>query len=461
MTEQRKQKLRQLLQEAIAILEIRLRSANSSQVQTIDISEYRKDVQQNWTSHSLTSVSIVERYEIHIANDAIKSKLLDLIRSEFAQFIHEDRIQSASIHIIGGLTDGYPLDRLLEQLLKIAIVHGIERAVSDFDRCTENRQAPFQHIALLEGIKLEAEIQVFKGVRLVPLSTSGLEVPNYLPDMVFFDIPAHSLLGKTLLIIDAFMTPIFFKPTPDPFREDNFPFQIGVTGWKSSNFDTYNFCKKFCQALSFVCNSAVQISLEWRFLPKDFLFNFNTLGTSGYNYYKEADSSGSSTTIGETQIDKAKTLYDFLDNRVSKVTGELQIPIERWIKSKTSKNEVDKIIDLGIAFESLYLSGIDSKPELRFRLSLHAAWYLAENKEQRKALMKDFKAIYDWRSKVVHTGKLPKKTSKTPFTPEEIKAFITKAQDLCRDSIMKILEDGEIPDWNSLILDDDSCSVNC
>ena len=69
--------------------------------------------------------------------------------------------------------------------------------------------------------------------------------------------------------------------------------------------------------------------------------------------------------------------------------------------------------------------------------------------------MKQFKAIYDWRSTVVHTGKLPKKGSgkkKKSYTQEEVRDFIHSAQDLCRDSIIKILEDREFPDWNNLIL---------
>ena len=30
--------------------------------------------------------------------------------------------------------------------------------------------------------------------------------------------------------------------------------------------------------------------------------------------------------------------------------------------------------------------------------------------------------------------------------------FIVEAQDLCQQSIIKILEDGKFPDWNNLIL---------
>ena len=74
----------------------------------------------------------------------------------------------------------------------------------------------------------------------------------------------------------------------------------------------------------------------------------------------------------------------------------------------------------------------------------------------RKELMKVFSKVYEWRSKVVHTGKIPNKTKKIPFTQEEINEFIKNAQDLCRDSIMKIVEDGKFPDWNNLILGEES-----
>ena len=44
--------------------------------------------------------------------------------------------------------------------------------------------------------------------------------------------------------------------------------------------------------------------------------------------------------------------------------------------------------------------------------------------------MKEFSEIYAWRSKVVHTGKLPNKTKKTPFTHEEVQQFIEKSSGL-------------------------------
>lgn len=165
---------------------------------------------------------------------------------------------------------------------------------------------------------------------------------------------------------------------------------------------------------------------------------------------------GNFPEVGQSEIDRAKDLYQILIKLNSETQEKLQIPIDRWLKSKSNKDPIDKIIDLGIAFEALYLSDISEPTELAFRLRLRASWFLGKDKAHREKLMKDFNKIYEWRSKSVHTGKLPKKTKKTPFTSEEVEEFITRAQGLCRESIMKILEDGEFPDWNDLILGEES-----
>ena len=67
--------------------------------------------------------------------------------------------------------------------------------------------------------------------------------------------------------------------------------------------------------------------------------------------------------------------------------------------------------------------------------------------------MDEFKTIYILRSKAVHNGAVPEKI-KVRKGEEAIPTseFIPRAQDLCRDSIIKILEDGEFPTWNNLVL---------
>ena len=159
----------------------------------------------------------------------------------------------------------------------------------------------------------------------------------------------------------------------------------------------------------------------------------------------------------------AKRLYKILeifDQKTDgqfnqKAKGTFQIAIERWRQSKTYQNS-DKMIDLCIAFESLYLPGI--KDELKFRLGVRAAWFLGENKDDRKRLLTDFKKIYDCRSTVVHGGEL-KKSITIEKEPVPMSKLITRAQDLCQKSIVKIIkqysENGKYPEndyWDNLIL---------
>ena len=454
MTEERKQKLRQLLNEAMMCLEIRRSGTKPS---LLPMQVYRMLLQQRWTSYSEDLGILI--FDPHIVSETTKSKLLDFIRVEFAPFIHEDRIQSAIFFLSGGLYSGDHLERLLEQLLKIAIVRGIEGAVSAFDRCTKETHGSFQYIALLEGIRLEAEIQVFEGMRLVPLSRSTSELPYYLPNLsawyeeIGFPLSLHK---KTLLIIDASISPIFQKPDPELFRpgshDDDLPFQVGAGGGQFPNFKVEDFYEKFCQALSLACHSAVQISVKWPFLAADELFNLRVAGGGSTLSIWAARNSifGGSIKVRETQIKEAKRLYHILVNLDSNIREKLRIPIDRWLKSKTDENPVDKMIDLGIALEALYVPD-SGRGEIRFKLAVRAAWHLGKDKDDRNNLLTKFKQIYDHRSNAVHSGQLDEKV-KFGKGRIPISEFIEKARDLCHQSIMKILEDGQFPNWNDLIL---------
>ncbi len=499
MTEDRKQQLAKLLQEAVGNLEIRKRSKSRPELPLVsNVHDYIILLREGWASHSFDLLSSVMHHKIHIIDETTKSKLLDFIRAELASFIHEDRIQSGLFFLRGGPTAGYSLDNLLEQLIRIALASGIEKAVSSFDKCTENTSGAFQYIILLDGIKVEKEIQFFETMRLVPLpnSTSGFSrylsdnpyIPCYLSDNPYIPYRPIDLLGKTLLVINASVSPIFFKP-----GEQNL--QVEVTGGDFPNFNIFDFREKILHALSLACNSAVQFDAQWQMVEKHELFNldpfldFNSWNTKG-------ERGGNRTVAGETEINKAEDIYRKLIDELDPITKRLQIPIERWIKSKAERAPVDKMIDLGIALEALYLSGTDYNREIRFRFSLYAAWYLGKDTEHKKALFQDFKTIYDLRSRAVHTGELSEKEKKkiAKVLEEEIdadiaktldsatadlsseekasiknreairkeleankfEAFMINAQNLCRDSIIKILEDRKFPDWNSLVLGEDN-----
>ena len=488
MTEERKQELRQLLNEAMEGLQIGIRFGSNSlllppttdgasraiqvyfgngslPLSRVKLQDY---LQKRWTSYGVDSSSVLMYLELYIASETTNFKLLEFIREELNQLIHKDEIRSVSYAVDNGLANEFRLyglrssllsPRILrEHLLKIAIAWGVEKAISTFDdgSCLEGKQGFFQDIASLEGIVVEKEIQVYGGVRLVPFSRpTTFELEHYFPD---FSIPGADLgrnMGKTLLIIDRPMLSIFHNPSEETFDEvgvNGLPFQVDTHDIKFPNSDEVDsFRKFFCRALSLACNSPVQIARDWWFLAEDEIFRPFSGGGMGYS----PRLFGNSVKAGQSEIEEAKCLHENLANLNSKSQKKLQIAIDRWIKSKTYQIPEDKIIDLVIALEALYLPDAG---ESTFKLAVRASWHLEEGRGKRAELFEVFKELYKCRSRVVHGGELKENVTIAEETIP-ISKFITRAQDLCRESIKKImkqcLEEGKFPKndyWDNLTL---------
>ena len=487
MTEERRQELKQLLEAATTKENLKIEYEHARGMiyeyeLPLPVEEYRTYLQDRWAYYSAEPLGFSQDVRAHIVNRVIKSKLHDFIQKELAASIEGNNVRFISYAIEGNRADGFylmhirgngrMLDEYIDHLLKITIVCGAAAAVSVFERfnCTEGVQGHFQSVVSLEGIRLESEIPVFPAVRLVTLpdSASGpipASLLRHTPGFLFFlaKESEHSARGKTLLIMDRPLFSICHKRSQDMFDEespiDDLPFQFNLEGEKFTNSEAVkSFEKFFCQALSLACNSAVQSSGSGWLFPEEKFFHPCEGGVSlGRSRGQFGDATfGKPTKVGETEIDEAKCLYRKLINLSSSDREKLQIPFDRWLRSKTPRNPIDKIIDLGIAFEALYLSNIKEPAELSFRLRLHAAWHRGENEKDRKRLMKKLKEIYEWRSAVVHNGKLPKKrkgkNNTRPHTTDEVDEFIKSTQDLCCKSIKKIITDGQFPDWDSLIL---------
>ena len=467
MNQERKQKLTQLLHEAIECLEIQPRFTHPP-LSPININQYKWSLQKSWTSYSPNTEWLMGQFKLEI-NRNTRSKLLDLIRGELDPFIHEGRISTGYLYLLCVKTnkDRFELNEFLEKLLNIAIFGGIEAAVSAFERCvSEDASASFESITLLEGITLETEIQVFDGIRLVPIPASS-DLPRCLGRLPW--VNEANFYWRTMLVIDYFISPVFQKPSLAVTAEDkNYMvfmekppveikgFQIKAKGVKFPEYTSAAstvFHQKFCQALSLACNSGVKPSLSWKFVAKDELLNISP--TVSRLASQSPGPFGDRVKISEDQINKAKCLYEALVDSTSytptNIAEKLQIPINRWIESKVHKDPVDKMIDLGTAFESLFLpsSNVD---QLAFQFRLRASWHLGKDKADREKLMDEFGEIYNLRSKAVHNGELPQRAKIRRGESVPMSEFIPRAQDLCLKSIKKILEDGEFPDWKSLVL---------
>lgn len=491
MTEEKKQELKQLLNEAVENLEIRY----GHEPIPLPVDVYRNYLQERWASYGidfLSFSSFLTSLTPNIVAEGTKSNLLKLIREELALVIYGNDTSDflgASVPVASYDITSYSENRsrlhcvsyqrtsldsliesLIERLLKIAIGKNIEEAVSFFDRysCPDGAHGIFHMVTQIEGIEPKTEIQVVEGVRLVPLPSSEIpeQFARYLPSWLSYTLMDHAneFYGNALIVVDSPGFSILREPAPDPtssrgvlidefqWRDpiDELPFPVEVHDVNFPNFNT----ELFYRALSLVCNSPVHMRIgEWISEPDKSLLLDDKI--TGLNIF--LDPCDHFVEVEEADIEKAKCLYRILDTNPD-LREKLRMPIDRWIKSKAPENTltpeepIDKIIDLGIVFEALYLS--DVKEELIFRLGVRAAWYLGKDKTEREKLLKKFGDIYRCRSNAVHGGQLDEPVR---FGEERIsiRKFIERVQNLCRDSIMKILNSEQFPDrnyWDSLIL---------
>ena len=480
MTEKRKQELRRLLEEAMGSLVVRYENSPF----TVPVSVYRMYLEERWAYYGIDFLSQAYsvQFRLNVANGHTKLKLCAFIRDELACFIDKDAspdfnllcIKAANYRIERDSNHGnclfnhgggaLPLFMIIEHLLAIALVRGVEESASVFDRCSsrDGTHVFYRVIALLEGIKLEREIEVYKGARIVPLPSPKISGKM---EQCLIGLPMWSLVnekdsffGRVLLVIETSALAIFHRPSERMFeactRLEDLSFPAKVHDVEFTCRDAvYSFKDIFCRVLSLVCNSAVETVFEAMLFEQGKSFD---LHPGGSNMLRYANRSNTSTEVGEDQINEAKRLYEVLENKPD-LRERLQIPIDRWIMSKTSKRDIDKMIDLGIALEALYV--YEPHPEKRgkdWQIRHHASAYLKTDACPEDTLREEFNDIYGWRSAAVHKGRLPRKkitnTKKIPYSRQEKVAFVQRAQALCRKSIMKIIEDGQIPDWGSLIL---------
>lgn len=380
---------------------------------------------------------LAARFQPEIIDDSVRARLHDVIRTALVEYIRNDMLQSAII-VTGGPMDGFSIGDLVRHLVTIAFCRGAQHAARSFHECVESTNVQMQFITLLDGIKIEHEIEISEGIRLVPIPNSAEEFPPYILTLSMGHYTDY--YGRTLIMVDERVSPVFADPSEMSRKDRPSPFVRSNLSTDHSDFNV----AKFCEALSLSINHAVHYTAWWTHVNPDDAYAVRTTGQSPA-YSSAFHRKNRPAEVTAVDVQNAIALYTTQKNLDSKVTKKLRVPVERWLRSKTDSDPVDVFINLGTAIESLFLNDVGGDSgELRFRIALRAAWHLANDPTERSSLLGDFKDIYDRRSKAVHTGDLNEK--------ERAPEFMAKAQELCLRSIVKVIEDGEFPDWGRLVV---------
>ncbi len=413
----------------------------------VDMNAYRSLLRSLRESYDPTTTTYVRLLKPVIQDTEVKGQLAGVIRAHLHEFIRDDQIQSAVFAINGGASDGFGIDDLLEHWLDIAIARGPDQAAQAFLAGVKAPNVRYRKMALLQGMRTDREIAVTDGIRLIPLPNNTADFPHYLPELDGPMVPRPGdLLNGTILVVNASVSPVFINPVKTVGDGNEIPGRHRIFKYEDASGEPLGFnTRQFCDALSLIAGRAIQSAMWWSHLDDDHICKVRT-SYGGFGYvptvlsHRFSDSgSGDVANI----VQEALSLYRARRALAARTAARLAVPIDRWVRSHTDTSIVDKFIDLGIALESLYLND-GNTAELRFRLALHTAWHLESSGPERSRLMREFRAIYDLRSKAVHTGSV----DDTQTTRETL----AKAQECCRRAIIKFITDGEFPDWDRLVV---------
>ncbi|TAM57161.1 MAG: hypothetical protein EPN49_16205 [Rhodanobacter sp.] len=130
-------------------------------------------------------------------------------------------------------------------------------------------------------------------------------------------------------------------------------------------------------------------------------------------------------------------------------SGALSVAMRRLRFSADRRSLHDRMLDLMIAAEALFIERGNDHDELRFRASLNAAFFLESEAEARKLIFHTIRGGYDARSAIAH-GDEPEAV-KIAGHSYDLKALVPQVENVIRRALQKRLNDsrGDV-DWLSL-----------
>lgn len=398
-----------------------------------------------------------------VPNDLL-TDLIAGIRMEIGDYINPvtDRIGhafpagdgSSSLTALAGLGtvvfEGQSsVESFAKALTRGATLLGAQKVTGLLSEWKQGKAISYRTQTILNTHRVLTEpVSSVEGVRIESLPLSTDQLPGNLPRRG--GLLPEDYLGRVLLTINHSATPALFRPTNQ--RSVNTSPSTSVPGV---------YPDLVCVAMSLEADAHADVAFTWNDYCDLDSFQLASSGNTWFigrshfmsSRYAAWVNTDFATGARKLNVSDAANLqidgsgFRAALNALADADSETRIAAARWLRSKdTSARLEDSFIDLRIALESLYLKDYSDhkyRGEMRFRLALYGGWHLGADLTERKTARKTLRSAYDVASGAVHSGH-------TEFTPEK-QELLADAQALCRQGILKMLNDGQ-PDWDNLIL---------
>lgn len=300
------------------------------------------------------------------------------------------------------------------------------------------KQRKLTRITLLTGLIIQNEFKISDSIKILPISK--LEIWQFQPIINSFHITDTSI--KTYFSNYSVIFALVIESSTSPvFVENNFE--------NKGNYSTENqVIDDFINSLYLYNNDGqCKIVADW-YIPEMLSPCFGFLGgsigldNSEFKYYSDPFINGNQIAILEiTEI------FKNLNEANPDFKNKLRIPIERYRNSKTRRYLIDKSIELGIAYESIFLSDSRNSHSKSKKLKDRASEFLTEEGFDKNRIIKIINKMYDIRSDAVHEGKIKKENYLIEGKRMYVYEILSEAEMLFRIALKKLISKGFMPDW--------------
>lgn len=214
-----------------------------------------------------------------------------------------------------------------------------------------------------------------------------------------------------------------------------------------------------------IIDDVLQVLRTWKsgeFYPCRSMRESTTTFVSGWSYSRFDGQYAIRSPYTVTARDRKKlpVYWELLHSRGVKGKRFLLVALRRLSIAPTRQNPEDKLIDLAIASEALFMrTSDDDRGEYGFKMAIRAAHFVAKNRTQRQYIFDLFKNFYSSRSQIVHgNGKklrLPNRANGQKYTTEEL---CSEIEGYLRTVLHKMLSLTQLPntprnliDWDDII----------
>jgi|GEM_PF-5703645 len=383
--------------------------------------------------------------EFNIETIYLKQGVLpEEIKKQFVEYLKENselEIFNGTMMQFANVAHRIEIDDLWRWLLRKAANSGVEAAVDNLEQYLIQDRVPGYSILVINGLEVNSALDLSDGISLIPIADLPLSLnkKGLLNKERKFGFTMISLFreehSKAALILKTFGR--------KPIKGD------GIENVLSVNETMFSKLEEACFCLTLIENCSPTPFISW-WEPAEWTPCLPLINGSS-NSFKEDDFINRTLfKLTDPRLrQRAQEIHKLFSDLSDNVKLSLMVPLERLNLAKRKSRSVNAAIDLGIAFEALFLQESSPSTQLSLALRLRAAWLLGGNEQDRKNKFDLFKWFYTCRSIAVHSGQLDQKIKGISINTDEV---IKKSIQEAARAIEIIMQRGGYPDWDSLVL---------